>query len=195
VGENHGGDLQRQMENSFERAKQVVLTGIGMSFFDIKASTNIDRYWKLILLPKLIPFAKECLKDRSDILVQEDNAAPHAHRHQETVYNLYNISRLLWPGNSPDLNAIEPAWFWLKKRTTARGPPTTKKALEQAWLQAWDELPQEKIQEWISAIPHHIQEVIRLEGGNEYKEGVKGFKRSWQGLRIKGKLSKRHCID
>jgi hypothetical protein len=93
------------------------------------------------------------------------------------------------------LNAIEPAWFWLKKRTTARGPPTTKKALEQAWLQAWDELPQEKIQEWISAIPHHIQEVIRLEGGNEYKEGVKGFKRSWQGLRIKGKLSKRHCID
>ena len=49
---------------------------------------------------------------------------------------------------------------------------------------------QEKIQEWISAIPHHIHEVIRLEGGNEYKEGVQGFKRSWKGTRLKGKLSK-----
>jgi hypothetical protein len=67
------------------------------------------RYWKIILLSKLIPITKECMKDRSDILVQEDNASPHAHHHQATVYAAYDITRLLWPGNSPDLNAIEPA--------------------------------------------------------------------------------------
>jgi hypothetical protein len=89
------------------------------------------------------------------------------------------------------LNAIEPAWFWLKKRTTARGSPPSNQALKQEWNKAWADLPQEKIQQWISAIPNHIQEIIRLEGGNEYKEGAKGFKRSWQGLRIKGQLSKR----
>jgi hypothetical protein len=53
------------------------------------------RYWKLILLPKLIPFAKECQQDRPDTLIQEDNAGPHTHRHQGTVYALYDITRLL----------------------------------------------------------------------------------------------------
>jgi hypothetical protein len=67
--------------------------------------------------------------------------------------------------------------------------------MEAAWYQAWEDLPQEQIQKWIAAIPDHIQEIIRLEGGNEYKEGIKGFKRSWQGLRVKGQLSKRSCLD
>lgn len=153
------------------------------------------RYWKHILLPKLIPFAKECQKDRPDTLVQEDNAPSHAHRHQNTVYLLYDIVRLLWPGNSPDLNASEPAWFWLKRKTTAQGAPANRRVMERAWYQAWRELPQEQIQQWISAIPHHIKEVVRLEGGNEYKEGVQGFKRSWAGTRIKGKLSKLQFVN
>jgi Transposase len=153
------------------------------------------RYWKLILLPKLIPFAKECQQDRPDTLIQEDNAGPHAHRHQGTVYALYDVTRLLWPGNSPDLNAIEPAWYWLKRRTTARGAPANRKDMEQAWRQAWQDLPQETIQQWITAIPDHIKEIIKLEGGNEYKEGVKSFKRSWVGNRIKGKLSTLQSID
>jgi hypothetical protein len=44
--------------------------------------------------------------------------------------------------------------------------------MEKAWYQAWKDLPQEQIQQWIAAIPHHIREIIRLEGGNEYNEGV-----------------------
>ena len=67
--------------------------------------------------------------------------------------------------------------------------------MERAWYKAWNDIPQEQIQQWISAIPYHIQEVIRLEGGNEYKEGVQGYKRSWQGTRVKGKLSKLQFID
>ena len=105
------------------------------------------RYWKCILLPKLIPFAKECQKDRPNTVVQEDNAPSHAHRHQDTVYNIYDVIRLLWPGNSPDLNAIEPAWFWLKRRTTALGAPANRRALERAWYQGWDDMPQEQIQQ------------------------------------------------
>jgi hypothetical protein len=67
--------------------------------------------------------------------------------------------------------------------------------MEKAWYQAWDDLPQEQIQQWIKAIPDHIQEVIRLEGGNEYKEGVQGFRRSWAGRRVKGKLSTLRFVD
>jgi transposase len=160
-------------------------------------SGGIDwyRYWKLILTPKLIPFALECSVERPDTLVQEDNAPAHAHFHQKRIFEAANVIRLLWPGNSPDLNAIEPAWYWLKRRTTARGAPSTKQELKRVWRQAWQDMPQEKIQQWIAAIPDHIQQIIRLEGGNEYKEGVQGYKRSWKGLRIKGQLSKLQCLE
>ena len=30
---------------------------------------------------------------------------------------------------------------------------------------------------------------MTLDGGNEYEEGILGFKRSWKGDRLKGKLS------
>jgi hypothetical protein len=34
-------------------------------------------------------------------------------------------------------------------------------------------MPQRRIQEWIKRILIYIKEVIRLKGGNEYKEGRK----------------------
>jgi hypothetical protein len=41
----------------------------------------------------------------------------------------------------------------LKRRTTALGAPTNHKAIEQAWYQAWKDLPQEQIQQWMAGIP------------------------------------------
>jgi hypothetical protein len=59
----------------------------------------------------------------------------------------------------------------MKRDTTKRGPITSNKALENAWIKCWTDMPQAKIQAWIERIIIHIQEVIRLDGGNEYKEG------------------------
>ena len=87
--------------------------------------------------------------------------------------------RLLWPGNSPDLNAIEPTWNWIKRKTTEKGCPTGKKQMKAKWINCWDEMPQSKIQDWVERIYKYVQEVILLEGGNEYKEG-----------RCKGQLKK-----
>ena len=79
--------------------------------------------------------------------------------------------RLLWPGNSPDLNAIEPCWPILKRGTTRCGPPLTGAVAEKVWSKAWKDLEQEKIQAWIERIPEHIERIIELEGGNNYEEG------------------------
>jgi hypothetical protein len=59
----------------------------------------------------------------------------------------------------------------MKRRTTRKGAPKLRLVALPAWKAAWDNLPQETIQRWIERIPRYIQEVIRLEGGNEYKEG------------------------
>jgi hypothetical protein len=66
---------------------------------------------------------------------------------------------------------IEPYWPYLKRVITKKGAPKNKSHTEMVWKQEWDNLEQWRIQRWIERIPHHIQEVIRLKGGNEYAEG------------------------
>ncbi|KAF7565430.1 hypothetical protein PtrM4_002320 [Pyrenophora tritici-repentis] len=129
------------------------------------------RYQTEVLLPKLIPFAKECMRERPGTLVQEDKAPSHAHQAQNIIYQRESVEKLFWCGNSPDLNAIEPAWPWLKRRTTKKGAPKSRGEATKAWEQAWSDLPQSQIQAWIERIPIHVQKIIELEGGNEYKEG------------------------
>jgi len=123
-------------------------------------------------------------------MIQEDNAPAHAHWF--TGYS-YDIARLLWPPNSPDLNAIEKCWWYLKVKTTWYGAPCSLKEARNNWLKAWRELPQTEIQKWIEGIMHNIQEVIRLEGGNEYKEG-RVLKRGYHGRRKVGELFKHTYI-
>jgi hypothetical protein len=108
------------------------------------------------MLPKLIPFAQECKKRRPNTLVQEDAAPAHIHHHHGPVYKLYDVERLIWLGNSPDLNVIEPCWPWMKKTTTARGVPEKRIEMEKAWNQGWSDLPQSQIQAWIERIPYHV---------------------------------------
>ena len=51
---------------------------------------------------------------------------------------------------------IEPCWGYLKRVTIKRGPPTSRAAAEKAWLGAWQDLEQWRIQQWIERIPRHI---------------------------------------
>jgi transposase len=145
-----------------------------------KGVINWYRYQEVILKPLLLPFAKECLKERPGTIVQEDGAPSHSSRYQQEVFDLWEIARLLWPPNSPDLNMIEPCWFWMKRHTTKKGPIISREQLKKEWIKYWEEMPQEKIQAWIERIIVYIKDVIRLEGGNKYKEG-----------RLKGKAKNR----
>jgi hypothetical protein len=85
------------------------------------------RYQTKVLIPKLIPFTQECAKERPATIVQEDKAPSHTHFIQQRVYDIHSVQRMTWCGNSPDLNAIEPAWPYLKRQTTKRGAPKNRK--------------------------------------------------------------------
>lgn len=85
---------------------------------------------------------------------------------------------MIQPPNSLDLSAIEPPWMWMKRETTKHSATTSKKQMKEDWINYWEEMDQRKIQAWIERIPIHIQEVIRLEGGNEYKESKPRRKRN-----------------
>lgn len=81
-----------------------------------KGKGGIDwwRYRQTILIPKLLPFAVECQADRPDTIVMEDKAPCHISRHQQAVYLLFHVMKMIWCGNSPDINTSEPCWPWMK---------------------------------------------------------------------------------
>ena len=134
-----------------------------------KGGIDWYRYQKVILMKKLIPFAQSC---GPEFYVMEDKAPAHASKHQDQIFIDANVLRLIWCGNSPDLNPIEACWWWMKRRCTRKGCPRTRTILTKVWERTWkDELDQKRIQSWIERLPRHIKKVIELRGGNEYREG------------------------
>jgi hypothetical protein len=71
------------------------------------------------MLAKLIPFALEYQETKLNTFIQENGTPAYIHHYQACTYELYKVQRLLWPGNSLDLKAIEPAWPWMKKTATS----------------------------------------------------------------------------
>jgi hypothetical protein len=143
----------------------------------------------------LIPFAKKCKKDQSNIVIQENKASAHAHVYQKDLFSLHEIQCLLWFDNSSDLNMIESCWFWMKRRTTAWEASRERKTVKAAWCKTWNDLSQEKIQQWIERISHHCNEIIRFEKENEYKKDHMNQARSWKKQRLKKKISYRENMN
>jgi Transposase len=56
------------------------------------------RYQQTILIPKMLPFAKDCAKERPGMMVQEDKAPAHNHHIQQQIYDLHKVQWLLWCG-------------------------------------------------------------------------------------------------
>ena len=98
---------------------------------------------------KLLLFAQRYKEKQLNAIVQKDKASSHAHSSQQKIYSKFYIFQLLWPGNLPDLNAIEPAWPYLKQMTTQYSPPTSFAEASFRWLTAWESLEQSQIQAWI----------------------------------------------
>ena len=141
------------------------------------------RYLTNILLLKLLPFTQSLACLNPNMIVQEDKATSYIVKIHQTYFDVCEIRRLLWPGNSPNLNMIKPCQSYLKRTTIKRGLLTSRAAAEKAWLRAQQDLKQWRIQQWIKRIPCHIKKVIELKGGNDYREGAEEKQRSQKQLR------------
>ena len=73
-----------------------------------KGGIDWYHYQKFILILKLLLFTQTYMRSRLQIIVVEDGAPSHACKYQESIYMAADILKMLWPGNSPDLNMIEP---------------------------------------------------------------------------------------
>lgn len=75
-----------------------------------KGEINWYCYQKFILIPKFLLFAQTYMRSKLQTIVVKDTASSHACKYQENIYMVANILKMLWPGNSPDLNMIGLYW-------------------------------------------------------------------------------------
>lgn len=140
-----------------------------------KGKGGIDwiRYREEILKPRYIPFMKRLKKDHGDYhLVQEDNAAAHISPWNRGLWKAHGFTVIDWVPNSPDLSAIEPPWARMKQSYKKRLVPKAEEKMKLDWKKQWGDMPLDKLQRYVERIAGHIKWVIRLAGGNEYKEGT-----------------------
>lgn len=62
----------------------------------------------------------------------------------------------------------------MKRENTKKGALRTRIEVERAWTNCWKSLSQDRSRGWIKRMPRPIAEVIRLKGGDEYREGRQG---------------------
>lgn len=128
------------------------------------------RHREGILKPKLVPWTKEVERQRGvPIEVLEDGAPAHVSKFDTEYMHTNGINKLLWPGNSPDINASEHAWSYMRYHISRDYPTsTTKDQCAQQWREEWERLPQEQIDAWIDRIPDVIRQILAQKGGNNF---------------------------
>jgi transposase len=82
---------------------------------------------------------------------------------------LLDIARMIWPAQSPDLNAIEAAWDYIRRQIKKREKfCSTNEEVIQAWEEEWAKIPVEIINQWIDSIRERLQKVIDSGGKNTF---------------------------
>ncbi len=95
---------------------------------------NAQRYREEILKPIVVPFIHD-----HHLMLQHDNARPHAARICTQFLEAENIPVLAWPAYSPDMSPIEHVWDALNRRIRQRVPVPAniqqlRTSIEEEWF-------------------------------------------------------------
>ena len=81
---------------------------------NLKEDVDWYRYREEVLRLKLLPFCKQVIEIYEEYYLLEDGAVSHISGQNLKKYEIPGLHRIDWPANSPDFNAIEMAWYYLK---------------------------------------------------------------------------------
>jgi transposase len=127
------------------------------------------RHREKVLKPLLIPFVNSLKQQGRNIVVLEDNAPAHISHFDNDCFKVSDVIKMLWPANSPDANAIEQAWPWMRRHITEDYDISTKEEeCAQKWRDEWEKLPIEQINAWIDSIPKRIIQILEQERDNNF---------------------------
>jgi transposase len=137
-------------------------TGPGDLWFMPK-NTTINSQVYLRLLQEKLPPLMERLNCHT---FQHDGAPCHQAKIVKQWLQTSQIPVLDWPGQSPDLNPIENAWFMIKKRVASR-KPTSLEHLKNIIKEVWEEsFSSAECQILVETMPERIRAVMKNQGAH-----------------------------
>lgn len=88
-------------------------------------------------LQKVVPWIKSLEKKEIKVHLQQDGAPAHKARISRDYLIAEMINRLWWPGHSPEANASEHAWPWIRRHITKNYTKSCNgKQCEKQWIKA-----------------------------------------------------------
>lgn len=117
----------------------------------------------------LIPWMKSL---STTPILPEDGAPAHTSRIANDYLSTERIDKLSWPGHSPEVNASEHAWLWIRRHITHDfQPSTTVEEAKGQWRSEWRALPITMINRWIDGIPDVVRKIIDYGRKNTFYDG------------------------
>lgn len=132
-----------------------------------KGGVDWYRYQTYVLLPRLIPFIHEVIEKYGECFLVQDGAPAHNSWQQKELLNIPGLTVLPWPANSPDLNQIEPCWYYLKRCISKRPfRPIKKEPTISAWEEEWEYLDMTQVDRWCGRLRSQLLRCKNANGDN-----------------------------
>lgn len=143
-----------------------VICGKGLGRLYIVNGIMRQQQYTEVLRTRLLPQLRDWFKKEEKPIFMQDGAPCHTAKSVKNFLNSSNVSLLLWPGNSPDLNPIENVWEMLK-REVAKDQVTNKVKLIERIIFHWNHNQHLKDMSLrcIDSMPRRVQAVIAAKGG------------------------------
>ena len=131
----------------------------------IVQGTTKQHQYKRILHTRLIPQLRKWFPNGESVLFVQNGAQCHTAKSKKTFLASENIPLLDWPGNSPDMNAIENLWEFVKRKVSA-GIITSKQKLTEKLTEVWCRDPDVKAltSKCINCMPRPIKAFLKSKG-------------------------------
>jgi transposase len=148
----------------FTHLSVMVWGAIGYNYksrlFIITGTVNAEKYQNM--LAEFFTNCDAAFGRGGWVLVQD--GAP-AHTAQKTINYVCSKCRLMpsWPPNSPDLNPIEALWGAVKRNIDWTNLKTLEQAIA-AVTAAWNEIPQDKVNDLVGSFANRVQMVDDADG-------------------------------
>jgi hypothetical protein len=104
--------------------------------------------------------------NKGNIIFQQDNDPKHTSKLATRWFASNEITLLDWPAQSPDLNPIEHAWDYLKRKLAAY--ETVPTGILELWSRVekeWEAIPADFCRDLIYSMPRRVGAVLKTRGG------------------------------
>lgn len=162
-----GDDDVNQRYNT--RKKQYVPSKMDYKRGD-RSNRGIDGYrHREGALEKLVPWINSLKKKGVECVLLQDGAPAYKSRILREYLIVERIEWMLWASHSPEANASEHAWPWMRRYITKDFTPScTQDECKQQWLFEWEALPLGLINQWVLGIPDQVRKIIKHHGDNDF---------------------------